>query len=396
LKKSNSDSKDNSFKKFQDFLKLHADISSIGTSQIIATLTSTVLWFYLAASLGTEEYGRISYLFAAATIAFSISHLGSKTTVTVFTAKEGKSQPTLYFISIISSIVASIVIFFIFEQIGLSLFVIGSAIFALATGDLLGRKLYKKFSKDLITQRFLLASLALVFYFLLGPDGVILGFALSFFPYIYRLFYGFKEERIEFSAIKKRLDFIIHSYADDLSSAFMYNIDKLIILPLFGFVLLGNYQLAFQFLLALSILPQTTYQYILPKDSTGGASPKLKMITVYASIGLAILSIVLAPIFVPILFPQFDESIQIIQIMSIAIVPITINFMYKSKFLGNEKSKTVFVAATIYVAVQVLGMIILGDLYGINGTAAALVLGAFAQTLFYLGADINFKKIPHK
>jgi len=62
----------------------------------------------------------------------------------------------------------------------------------------------------------------------------------------------------------------------------------------------------------------------------------------------------------------------------------------------NEKSKTVFVAATIYVAVQVLGMIILGDLYGINGTAAALVLGAFAQTLFYLGADINFKKIPHK
>jgi len=343
LKKNNSDSKDNSFKKFQDFLKLHADISSIGTSYIIATIASTVLWFYLAAALGTEEYGRISYLIAAATIALSISHLGSKTTVTVLTAKEGKRQPTLFFISIVSSIIASIVIFFIFEQIGLSLFVIGFAIFVLATSDLLGRKLYKKFSKDIITQRFLLVFFALVFYFLLGPDGVILGFALSFFPYAYRLYNGFNEERIEFSKIKKRLHFIIHSYADDLSSTFMYNLDKLIIFPLFGFALLGNYQLAFQFLLALSILPQTTYQYILPKDSTGGASPKLKMITIYASIGLAILSIALAPIFVPVLFPQFEESIKIMQIMSIAIVPITINFMYKSKFLGTEKSKIVFV-----------------------------------------------------
>jgi len=203
---------------------------------------------------------------------------------------------------------------------------------------------------------------------------------------------GFKEERIEFSKIKKRLHFIIHSYADDLSSTFMYNLDKLIIFPLFGFALLGNYQLAFQFLLALSILPQTTYQYILPKDSTGGASPKLKMITIYASIGLAILSIVLAPIFVPVLFPQFDESIRIMQIMSIAIVPITINFMYKSKFLGTEKSKIVFIGSGIYISAQVLGIIILGNIYGIYGATIALVLGASLQTVFYISSDIAIKK----
>ena len=40
-----------------------------------------------------------------------------------------------------------------------------------------------------------------------------------------------------------------------------------------------------------------------------------------------------------IFLPQYVEAIAIIQIMSVSVIPSTINLMYTSKLLGNEKTK---------------------------------------------------------
>jgi len=382
----------NTWRKLQTLLTGLKGLSTIGSSHVVATLISTIFWFYIASLLGTEDYGMVSYFIAVASIAFVLSNLGGENTVIVYTAKDGKSQSSVFFISIISGIVMSIIIFFIFHDVGISLFVIGSIIFTFVISESLGRKLYKDFSKYIITQRILQVVLAIGLYYLIGIDGVILGFAISYFPYSIKLYRGLRESKIDLSIIKSRSGFILHSYADLLSKAFMINADKLIVLPLFGFALLGNYQLGVQFLFALSILPLTIYQYILPKEAKGEANTKLKIGTVMASIAFAFLGIMFAPQVLPFLFPQFNEAIEIIQIMSLAIIPISINYMYISKFLGMGKSKFVFIGAGIYVLVQILGILILAEIYGINGAALALVLGASSQAIFFFIANNSIKE----
>ncbi len=364
------------------FFKTVKDISTIGSSHLAAALISAAFWLYMATILQIDEYGRIGFLIAAATIAFTISHLGSQNTVIVYTAKEGKNQSSLYAISLISGAITSFIVFLIFYNLGVSLFIIGSVIFTLATSDLLGRKFYKNFSKYILTQRILLVSLAVILYFPLGGDGIILGFALSYFPYFLRVLKGFKHNKVSFGELKMKSRFILHSYSEELSRSFMQNLDILIVMPLFGFAVLGNYQLGIQFLLVLRILPQTVYQFLLPKYSTGYSNPKIKIGTIISSVALAILGFILAPLIVPVFFPQFTQTAEIIQIISFAIIPISINLMLNSEFLGRNYSKLVLWGAVVYVTVQIVCIIILGEIFGINGVAASLVLGATSQTIF--------------
>ena len=184
--------------------------------------------------------------------------------------------------------------------------------------------------------------------------------------------------------LRPRFGFMMNSYILDLSRAFTGQMDKLIIGPLFGFAILGNYYLSLQFLSLLSILPSIVYQYILPREASGLSNKLLKKITVIFSVSLAMLGVFLGPIILPIFFPKFTDAVDIIRIISFGIIPITINMMYISKLLGGEKSKIVLVGSGIYLSVLILGIVILGDLYGINGIAVSLVLAAISESIYLL------------
>ena len=262
------------------------------------------------------------------------------------------------------------------------MYVLGYVIFSLATAEILGKKEYRNYSVYLITQKILMVGFALFFYYFMGLEGVILGIGLSFFPYITRIYKSFKTDKINFSLIKPRVGFIINSYALDLSRTFSGYTDKLIVAPLFGFAILGNYQLGIQVLAILGILPGIVYQYILPRDSSGDSNRNLKKITIIVSIILAVLGFILAPIILPVLFPKFIEAIEVIQIVSISVIPTTVNLIYISKFLGNELSKIVLIGSGVFLSVQIVSIFILGELMGVNGVAMALVLGASAEAIF--------------
>jgi len=245
----------------------------------------------------------------------------------------------------------------------------------------------------MISQKVLLIIFGIGLYYVIGTDGVILGFALSFFPFLIRIYKSFKEEKIDMKLIKLRKNFILHSYLLDISRYFPIFADKLVILPLFGFVLLANYQIGIQVIVFLGILPQTIYQFVLPKESRGEHIVNLKILSVLASICLAVLTLFLAPYIFPIIFPEFDEAVQIIQIMGFAIIPITINFMYISKFMATDQSKIVMIGSIIYLTVQIFGIMLLGNIYGINGAATALIIGAGAQTIWFFVSNNILKMV---
>jgi O-antigen/teichoic acid export membrane protein/4-amino-4-deoxy-L-arabinose transferase-like glycosyltransferase len=386
-----------SLNKVNRILSKFKDLTTLGSANILSTAISGVFWFYVASLLGTTHYGEVSYYIAIAGIASTVSFLGAGTTTIVFTAKGEKILSTIFSITVISTTIASIILFILFRNFGVSLYVIGSLVFSLSTADILGQKLYKDYSKYLITQKILFVGFALGFYYLIGPQGVILGYAISFLPYFARIYHGFKESKTNVSLIRPHFGFMMNSYVLDLSRTFSGQTDKLIVAPMLGFSLLGNYQLGLQFLSLLGILPNIVYQYILPHDSTGKSNKKLKRATILVSVILAVSGILFAPLVLPHLFPKFKEAIGVIRIISLAIIPISINLIYISKFLGSERSRIVLIGSGIYLLVQVLSIFILGKIYGVNGVAGAYVLASFAEALYLITIDrVTQKNYPEK
>jgi len=363
------------------------DLSTLGGANIVSSVIGGIFWLFLAGLIGAESYGEISYIIAIAGIAATISYLGAGNTLIVFTAKGEKIQAPIIFITMVSSAIASIILFLIFFDIGASVYVIGFVIFSLVSSELLGRKFYTKYSVYIISQRLLMASLGIILYFTMGTDGVILGIGISFLPYSYQLIKIFRNSKLDFSKLKTKKNFMMNSYALDLRGVFAGSIDKIIIVPLFGFVLLGNYQLGIQIFAILLILPSVVFQYTVPQDASGKPNPRLKFITIIVSIAFSGLSILLAPYILPVLFPEFTDAIQVVQIISLAVVPSTVVLMYLSRFLGDEKIKIMILGTAIYLIIQILGIIILGKMYGINGVATAIVLASTIEASYFVIMD---------
>jgi len=363
-------------------------LTTIGTATFVSSGLGGLFWFYMASLMGTEAYGQISYFLAIGIIGSRISLLGFANTMMVYSAKGVKIQPPIYLIAILGSVITSLILFFVFlYDVGISLYVIGFVTFTLITSDLLGRKQYKNYAKYLISQKIILIILSVSLYHLIGLTGVILGIAISFLPYSFVIYKEFKNTKIDFSLIRSRAKFITNSYANDLTGVFGGYLDKLLIAPILGFALLGNYQLGIQFMLVFEIIPIMFYQYLLPKDARNESNTNLKKAIMLISVILCIVAIISSPVVIPILFPEFTEAVPVIQILSIAIIPFTATTILTSKFFGNEKTRFVLIGSVILVSVQVPSIIGLSLLYGINGAAIGVLLGLTCQAIYLIFID---------
>ena len=365
---------DNYWTYFKNKIIGQKNLASIGFANIIGTGISAIFWLYLASVIEPAEYGEIHYFIAIAALAQIISLIGSSNVLTVYTAKKIKIQATFFFISILAAVASTIVIIVIFFRFDVGILVLGYVIFELVNAVLIVRKAYTEYSKYFLTQKTLMVILGIGFYYLIGFDGILYGFVLSFVPYIALIFREFKETKIDFSLLKSRKGFIANNYAMSISGRASSTIDKLVIAPLLGFALLGNYSLALQLFVILLIVPMIIYKYLLPQDASGQSNRKLRQVTIILSVGIAVLGIGLFPYIIPNFFPKFIDAIDAIQIMSVAIIPATITLLYTSKLLGMEKSKFVLIAEIISTSVLIVGFIILGPIFGVMGLASVFVL----------------------
>ncbi len=172
---------------------------------------------------------------------------------------------------------------------------------------------------------------------------------------------------------------------------FSSSADKIIIAPIFGFAILGNYALGMQFYMVLLIIPSIIFQYIVPQDASGNPSIVLKKITILISIVISILGIIFAPEIIKIMFPEFLEAVSIVQIVCLGVIPGTINYMYISKFLGNLQNKVILVSSCIFLISIILGMTILGKNFGVYGVATAFVLASTMESIFLVIIDKFYK-----
>ena len=368
-------------------IKIIRDISAVGGADIFGTAMSAIFWFYLASQIEPSSYGEIGWFLGIAGIFSGIALFGTASTLTVYAAKKTQIQSTLNFISLSASVILSfivIVLFPSFYTIDIGIILIAFVINTLAIGDLLGRKQYSNYSKYTLVQKGLTLGLGFSFFYFFGYESIIFALAISYVLHFKRIFSIFKEMKINFNLIKPRIGFIGNNYFMSMLTIASGQVDKIIVAPLLGFAILGNYSLSVQVISVMLILPNVFQKYLLPQESTGVKNKKPKIIVIVFSVFITILGIFVAPILINELFPKFSEAVDAIRIMSLVIIPTTISLILESEFLGNEKSRVVLIGTAILVTSLIIGMLVLGSLMGIEGVAYSLVIAHTSKLGFYL------------
>ena len=359
-------------------------VATIGSSNIIGTAITSVFWISIAGLLGTESYGELSYFLAIIGISSIIAMIGGGYTMQVYAAKGVKIESSLYFLGIIASTVAAIILFLMFENFGISICIIGIVAFNLILFEILGKKLYKKYFKIFVGQKILFVLIAFAFYFVFGTvEGILIGYGVSLLLFSQIIYKSFKNNKVDFSLIRERIKFLSHNYIAELSATARNHVDKLIIAPLLGFSFLGNYFLGLQVLAVMLIIPGIVFKYTLPEDSTGKPTGKIKILTIIVSFFIMLIGIFLAPLVIPIVLPEYAATVDLIPILSLVVIPRTISVMITSSFLGKENSKYVVIGNIITFGVLVVSLFPLAELFEITGVAIAYVI-AFSSSTMYM------------
>ena len=366
-------------------------IISISYGEIIGLGFSSIFWLWLAREISPEDYGEIHFFIGIVAMVGYIVTLGTTETITVFTSKKIPLQSTLFLISLITGGIGCIVLSIIFNRIDISILLFGYIINFLVIGELLGSQKFNTYSKFILLQKVLTLTLGISFYLIFKEEGIIFAIAITYLPLLSRVYQIFKREKIDFTLLRQKFEFVITNYSMKVTGGISGHIDAIIIAPILGMAIFGNYSLSLVIINMMMMAPNFIFKYLLPKESTGEKNTGFKKWSVILTSLIAISAIFVLPQIIPIVFPKFIEVLDIIQIMSISIIPRSITGIYEAKFLGMEKSRYVLSGYLIHMAIMVVGMIGLGFLFGIVGMAIAFLLSNIAKTGYYVCQDLQIK-----
>ena len=374
----------NNWNNFKDSIIGQKGLFSIGFADIVGSGISAFFWLYIASQLNPDAYGEIIYFISIAGLAQLVSLIGSSNALTVYTAKNVKIQSTLFFVSILATAISLVVITIFLDRIDVGLLAVGYVIFSLVNSVMLGKKLFIKYSKLILSQKILTVILGIGLYFVFDVYGIIYGLALSYIPHLIIFVREFSRTKIDFTLLKPRKGFIMNNYVMGLTAGVGGIIDKLIIAPVLGLALLGNYSLAAQMVTMMMVFSAVVYKYLLPLDASGESTKKIRKIALILSIIIAVLGVTILPNVIDWIFPKFIDAKDAIQIMSIGVIPGTISILYGSKFLAMEKSKIVMIPKLMSLGVIIGGFLYFGPIYGTVGLAWVIVTALIQESIFLL------------
>jgi O-antigen/teichoic acid export membrane protein len=236
-------------------------------------------------------------------------------------------------------------------------------------------------------------------YYIFGINGVLLGYGISLLLFSFGFIRDYAKhdrsalvpilnpdtkkisEFLSFRIIKSKSRFIMHAYLTTIAQSLTTYADKLIIAPIFGFSTLGMYQIGFQFLVFLAVIPVSLTQYLIPQESSGVERKGVRKVGLLLSVLFATLLYFILPIVVESFFPAYVEAIPSAQIMIIGVIPMTLTAIINAKLLGNEKSIFVVIGSVVFLSSLFALLYTLGSVYQLIGLAVALLTSLSLQSL---------------
>jgi len=384
----------NFLKKLSRLLHIEKGLLGVSSGNAIASITGGLFWLLIASLLTPEEYGELNYYLSVGLMFGTLSIFGLNTTVITFLSKGNNIiKYQAYFFVLLSNVVLFIVLLVFIKHLPAVSLLVGFSFFTMSLAEDLGKQNYKRYSITVILQRAFNITLSLSLYFIMGIDGIIIGYALSTILFSYNFFRSVKKFRFQFNDLKKNFSFIVHCYSLEISGNVSNHIDKLLIAPLFGFVVLGLYQIGFQFLVFMAIIPMSMFQFLLPRESAGINDKTTAIKGLSIAVIVCIVFFITIPYIISSFFPNFIESIMAAQIMIFGIIPSTVNAILNSRLFGTKKSTPVFISAITRICSLIILMVILGSQFGLIGLSISVVMSLILQSVTLLVFfKFNFSK----
>jgi len=359
------------------------EFSYVGIGRIVMIALNAIFYLVLAVLIEPEIFGKISVIVALASTFSIISLFGFNLSLQVYLAKNNlRVVEGIITLFIITTTAASLILLVI-DQIA-ALLCASLSFYIMSQSYFLGQKQYKKFMIDSILKSVAFFILPLIFYFPFGISGIIIGMAISNFVGSLPFYRHLKIRNLV--GVRKYFKVLLHNFGVNAGNFLPIMIDKLVIVSIFGFFIVGVYQFNLQVLIALSVLSGILGQYLISEESRGKRHRKLSLLVVLVSVVVTIVAIVITPILVPIFYPKYVDGIQSLQIMLLAIIPKAIGTIFKSKQLARESTKIGY-SAIVTIGTLLILIVFLGQLYGLIGLAIAVLATISANTLFFYILD---------
>ena len=358
------------------------NFSYIASGKIITRALYAGFYLIIATFLEPSILGEISYLMALAGTASVISRFGFPLSVIVYRSK-GKHDVAnqLNLFALISSGVASLILLTIDVYAALLCFALTS--FLMNTNNLIGLKNYRKFFAASFVRSVSIITIPILLYFVWDVPGVVIGLAIGNFLGSTNLFKSLTLKVQSFRDVRANRKVLTHNFGVEASSALTRWVDKLVIVPLFGFVFAGLYQFNLQILFILMILPNSLHSFLLSEKSSGNVPSHISYLIIIASVLLMTFVIVFSPFLIEQLFPKYEEGVFSLQILVISIIPLTFSAIIFANLQSKESTKVGYPVILKIVSLLVF-LTIFGELYGLPGLSAAFVLSAILETIFLL------------
>jgi len=377
-------------KKIKDFLTL-------GSARLISGIVFGLFWLFLASIIQKEEYGEIGYLMSIVNVVGIIAMLGLGTLVVIYEPKKENVFPASVVIVFFSSMIGGGISYILTQNILVSILIVGLVLFSIMTTGLNSKQRYSDLSRYTIVRAAVSVAFAIALFQFLGIEGVLLGFLVGVLIGLKELRAMLKNRKVEFSTIKPKIRIAAQLLVIRSSRVFLKWGDKIVIGTIFGFTVLGSYYFAAQYLFLIEAMPRAIGRYLLPQEAKGQKNKMIKIFSIATAAVLTVLSITITPYAVNALLPQYQESIQLIQILSISLIPFTIATIQVAEFLGKENAKIVLIGAAFQAGLYFSFIIVLGNLFGLTGIAIGYVIVIITRVVFnfFVGKHYRNKNYNH-
>jgi len=364
------------------------NLSILGSGQIILILTGVIFYFGFAYILGPEKYGTLAYLISIATVIPAISRFGfSLSIITFLSTKEyevGKSVNLLVFVTslITSSILALIDPFVALLSFSFSMFL-------MQIGNYLGQRKYKTVSLSTVGRSIIWIVASFSLYFVMGIPGILLGMTIGNFALSYNYLKSLKFKEWSFSKLKTKPKIILQNFGVDLQQTIPNYVDKLIIVPLFGFQTTGIFHFALQVLIALEYFTLIFHRFLLAEQSQEKISKRFFLLLVLFTSFIISIGFFVSPYIIEFLFPQYVESIFAVKVIVFGTIPLVFVSILTAK-LQVMKSNLVGYSVLVRIGTNLTLIPLLGGLWGVIGLVIANLTSLVLLLLYLI---IIYKKI---
>ena len=365
-------------------MKLLKNFTTLAISDTISGLIGSLFWLYLASFLTVSDYGEVHLIIGIAGLALGISLIASSNTIIVYEVKKKELRGILFLFSLIIAACVSVILFIMYSRFDIILLTFGMICGEVLLGYFVGKKLFSKYGLFLILQKGLMILFTLGLYFWVGVEGIIYGIGISYLPSLVISFIILKKSPINFLTFKENFGFIFNVYTNKLLDHVRKHLDKILIVPILGFEVLGEFALAFQIYMLMNIFTSISFKFLLVNDSARVNTNKFKVIILLISILISVSGIILGPEVIPLFFPQFINSIEVIQILSLAVIPNVIVLIISSKFLGNEKSRFIIIGTLVHTTTYLSLVVLLGLEFGLFGVSMGFLASSIIHACYLI------------